>query len=78
MPFHVQVLVNNAGTAYEGFAHGIADITPKTLTDTFTLNTFGPILVTQALLKQVGLYELPALHGQLECLFSRHAACLMA
>jgi NAD(P)-dependent dehydrogenase (short-subunit alcohol dehydrogenase family) len=48
------VLVNNAGAAFEDFGHGIPDITPKTLNDTFSLNTFGPILVTQALLKHVG------------------------
>lgn len=49
---HIDVLVNNAGAAFEDFSMGIADITPKVLNDTFSLNTFGPILVTQALLQQ--------------------------
>lgn len=52
-----QVLINNAGVDYESFEQGLSDVTPKLFNDTFSVNTLGPLLVTQELLKHVSSVE---------------------
>ena len=50
----VQVLVYNAGVLHETMQTKLPEVTAQMLTDTLTTNTVGPLLVTQALAKQVG------------------------
>lgn len=58
----LQVFINNAGICVETFSQAIADISTKTLAETFSVNVYGPILVTQQLLKQVSLTRLLHYH----------------
>lgn len=59
----VQVLIYNAGVLRETMQTKLPDVTAQMLTDTFATNTIGPLLVTQALAKQVSTRTL--LHRQL-------------
>lgn len=47
---HIDSLVNNAGVIGSGFETPIATVSSQEILDTFTTNTLGPILVTQAFL----------------------------
>lgn len=47
------MLIYNAGVLHEGVLDKLADVTAARLQDTFATNTFGPLLLTQALVKQV-------------------------
>ena len=49
-----QVLIYNAGVLHETMQTKLAEVTAQMLTDTLATNTVGPLLVTQALAKQVG------------------------
>ena len=44
---HVDLLINNAGVYGEG-SQKLPDITRKAMLDVFTINTLGPLFVTQA------------------------------